>query len=114
MWYPEFGDLSRWKIFDRMIWVFIIAGVSMVVPVKAVKIIGLNILIVLIFIYMLQGLSIVSFYFKKKNMPWFIRGFGYFLIFAQQILLFLVIVLGLIDVWVDFRKLEKVEPDTKT
>jgi len=114
MWYPQFGDLSRWKIFDRMIWVFIIAGVCIVVPVKAMKIIGLNILIVLLFIYMLQGLSIVSFYFKKKNMPWFIRGFGYFLIFAQQILLFLVIGLGLIDVWVDFRKLEKAEPDTKT
>jgi hypothetical protein len=46
-------------------------------------------------------------------MPWFIRGFGYFLIFAQQILLVLVIGLGLIDVWVDFRKLEKAEPDTK-
>ncbi|MEA3471039.1 MAG: DUF2232 domain-containing protein, partial [Thermodesulfobacteriota bacterium] len=91
MWYPEFGDLSRWKIFDRMIWVFIIAGVFVVFPVKVIKIVGLNILIVLLFIYMLQGISIVSFYFKRKNMPWFIRGFGYFLIFAQQILLFLVI-----------------------
>jgi len=113
MWYPDFGDLSRWKIFDRMIWVFILAGVSIVVPVKAAKIIGLNILIILLFIYMLQGLSIVSFYFKRKNIPWFIRGFGYFLIFAQQILLAIVIGLGLIDVWADFRKLEKTDPNTK-
>jgi uncharacterized protein YybS (DUF2232 family) len=114
IWYPDFGDLSRWKIFDRMIWVFIIAGIFVVFPVKAIKIAGLNVLIILFFIYMLQGLSIISFYFKRKNVPWFMRGFGYFLIFAQQILLFLVIGLGLIDVWADFRKLEKAAPDTET
>jgi uncharacterized protein YybS (DUF2232 family) len=113
MWYPDFGDLSRWKIFDRMIWVFIIAGICIILPVRVIKIAGLNMIIVLLFIYMLQGLSIISFYFKRKNVPWFLRGFGYFLIFAQQILLILVIGLGLIDVWADFRKLDKAVPDAK-
>lgn len=109
MWYPDFGDLSRWKIPDKYVWLVIVSGILILLPVGGVKIVGLNILVILFFFYLLQGLSIVNFYFNKKNMPIFFRILGYFLIFAQQFLLLLVIGLGLIDVWADFRKLEKVK-----
>ena len=109
MWYPDFGDLSRWKIPDKYVWLVIVSGILTLLPVGGIKIVGLNILVILFFFYLLQGLSIVNFYFNKKNMPIFIRILGYFLIFAQQFLLLLVIGLGLIDVWADFRKLEKVK-----
>ena len=109
MWYPDFGDLSRWKIPDKYVWLVIVSGILILLPVGGIKIVGLNILVILFFFYLLQGLSIVNFYFNKKNMPIFIRILGYFLIFAQQFLLLLVVGLGLIDVWADFRKLEKVK-----
>jgi len=107
MWYPSFGDLSLWKTFDKTVWLVVIAGVFILIPSQGFRILGLNIMIVLLFIYMLQGLAIVSFFFKRKNVPVILRAFGYFLIFAQQFLIFIVAGLGLIDTWTDFRKLGK-------
>ena len=109
MWYPDFGDLSRWKLRDRYVWLVIIPGLLVLLPVGEVKIVGLNVLIVMLFLYLFQGLSIINFYFNTKQVPTFIRAIGYFLIFAQQFVLLLVVGLGLIDVWVDFRKLQKAE-----
>jgi uncharacterized protein YybS (DUF2232 family) len=107
MWYPDFGDLSRWKIPDKIVWFLIVSGILVLVPVRVIRIVGLNILIILLFFYLFQGLSIINFYFNKKNMPMFVRVFCYVLIFVQQFFLLLVVGLGLIDVWADFRKLEK-------
>jgi uncharacterized protein YybS (DUF2232 family) len=107
MWYPDFGDLSRWKIPDKYVWIVIISGIFVIVPSGVLRIVGINILIILLFFYLLQGLSIIQFYFNRKRIPMFVRVIGYFLIFAQQFLLLLVVGLGLIDVWADFRKLEK-------
>ncbi len=107
MWYPSFGDLSLWKTFDKTVWFVVIAGIFIMVPLEELRILGLNILIVLFFIYMLQGLAIMSFFFQNKNVPVFLRIFGYFLVFAQQFLLLIVAGIGLIDTWVDFRKLDK-------
>jgi len=105
MWYPDFGDLSLWKTLDKTVWLVVIAGGCIVVPSELSRILGLNIAIVLLFIYMLQGLAIISFFFKRKNVPGILRALGYFLIFAQQFLIFIVAGLGLIDTWADFRKL---------
>jgi len=85
MWYPEFGDLSLWKTFDKTVWLVVIAGVFILIPSQGFRILGLNIMIVLLFIYMLQGLAIVSFFFKRKNVPVILRAFGYFLIFVSTV-----------------------------
>ncbi|MDO9516081.1 MAG: DUF2232 domain-containing protein [Syntrophales bacterium] len=107
MWYPSFGDLSLWKAFDKTVWLVVIAGIFIMIPLEGLRILGLNILIVLLFIYTLQGLAIMSFFFQTKNVPVFLRAFGYLLVFVQQFLLLIVAGVGLIDTWVDFRKLEK-------
>jgi len=109
MWYPDFGNLSHWKIPDKVIWLVIAAGVLLFIPVTMIRILSVNILIILLFAYMMQGLSIVNFFFEKKNLPWFLKTVAYILIFVQQVLLVLIIGLGLIDVWVNFRKLDKVK-----
>ncbi|MBN2569538.1 MAG: YybS family protein [Deltaproteobacteria bacterium] len=107
MWYPDFGNLSTWKIPDKVVWIVISAGLSILIPFSPIRILGVNIVIIMLFAYMMQGLSIINFFFDKKNLPWFLRAIGYFLIFVQQFLLIIVIGLGLIDVWVNFRKLDK-------
>lgn len=107
MWFPDFGDLAYWKVTDRMIWFVIISGVLLLLPVGMLRIVALNLLIIFLFIYMFQGLAIINFFFKRKNVPKFIRIICYFLIFAQQFLLLFVLGLGLLDVWVDFRKFNK-------
>jgi len=107
MWYPSFGDLSLWKTLDKTVWLVVITGICIMVPLETLRILGLNVLIVLLFIYMLQGLAIMSFFFQTKNVPVYLRAFGYLLVFAQQFLLLIVAGVGLLDTWVDFRKLDK-------
>jgi len=107
MWYPDFVDLSRWKAPERLIWLVIAAGGTLLAPVSWVNVIGLNVLIVCLFAYLLQGLSIISFLFKTKNVHRSFRMLCYFLIFAQQYLILLLIAVGVSDLWIDFRKFIK-------
>ncbi len=107
MWHPDFGDLSRWRAPEGQIWLLIAAGGSLLVPVSLVRIISLNLVIVCLFVYLLQGLSIISFLFRTKNVHRSFRILCYGLIFAQQYIILLIAVVGVFDLWVDFRKFIK-------
>jgi uncharacterized protein YybS (DUF2232 family) len=107
MWCPDFGDLSRWKAPEGLIWLLIASGGLLLIPVSLVRIISLNLVIVCMFPYLLQGLSIISYLFKTKNVHRSFRMLCYFLIFAQQYLILLLVAVGVFDLWVDFRKFIK-------
>jgi len=105
--------LFRWKAPEFLIWIFIVSGALLFVPFEQIIIFGRNIFIVICFIYLLQGFAIISFVFQSKNVPNFFRYFFYFLIAVQQIFMIPIIVFGLLDIWVDFRKFfQKNEPTT--
>jgi uncharacterized protein YybS (DUF2232 family) len=106
---PDFGSLTQWKSPEVLVWVVIAGGVMLLIPVKTLKIVGLNIVIALIMIYFIQGISIVSFYFDKRKFPRFLRWVLYGLIGVQQLFSLLVIGLGFFDLWIDFRKINKNE-----
>jgi uncharacterized protein YybS (DUF2232 family) len=102
---PEFGSLNQWRSPEPLVWVAIGCGAMLLLPVAALKIIGINGLIVLMAVYFFQGIAIVSFFFEKKRFPAALRFILYSLIGLQQFLLLLIIGLGFFDMWVDFRKL---------
>ncbi len=110
--FPDFGDLACWKMPDSVVWFVIAAGVLTIVPEDTAKIIGLNALIVLLFFYLLQGISIVQFFFRKKNIPRTLRALFYTLIVLYQYLLIFISAVGLFDIWVDFRKMNRPAKDT--
>lgn len=104
-------DLSRWKTPERLIWVLIAAGGFLILPGEAAEIIGLNVLIVCAFLYLLQGLSIAGFFFRAKNVPPLVRFLFYALLVLQQYLLLIVAAFGMFDLWVDFRRFIKRKED---
>jgi len=110
--FPDFGDLACWKIPDWVVWLVIAAGVLMIVPEEIAQIVGLNAMIILLFLYLLQGLSIVQFFFRKKNIPRYLRALFYALIVLYQYLLVFISAVGLFDIWVDFRKMNSPVNDT--
>ena len=110
--FPDFGDLTCWKMPDWVVWLVIAAGVLMIVPEEIAQIIGLNGMIILLFLYLLQGLSIVQFFCRKKNIPRYLRGLFYALIVIYQYLLVFISAIGLFDIWVDFRKMNRPANDT--
>lgn len=110
--FPDFGDLACWKLPDWVVWFVIAAGAMMIVPEDIAKIVGLNTLIVLLFLYLLQGLSVVQFFFRKKNIPRYLRAMFYALIVLYQYLLVFIAAIGLFDIWVDFRKMNRPAQDS--
>ncbi|MCP3899034.1 MAG: DUF2232 domain-containing protein [Desulfobacteraceae bacterium] len=99
------GILNHWKAPEYLIWFAILTVGSFFIPINIIKIMGLNIFIILMLIYFFQGIAIVSFFFERKNSPFFLRFFIYTLICIQQIFALLIIGLGVFDTWFDFRKL---------
>ncbi|MCK5311171.1 MAG: DUF2232 domain-containing protein [Desulfobacteraceae bacterium] len=99
------GILNHWKAPEHLVWFAILTLISIFIPIESLKLIGLNIFIILMLIYFFQGIAIVSFFFEKKEFPFFLRFFIYTLIIIQQIFALLIIGLGFFDTWFDFRKL---------
>lgn len=102
--WPKFTELTRWKSPELIVWIFIISGGLFFVPHKDINFFSLNIFLVTCFIYFLQGLAIVSFFFQNKNVPLFLRYLFYFFIAVQQMLMIPIVAVGLFDIWIDFRK----------
>ena len=100
----DFGDLSCWKAPEKLVWLLIVSGGMLLTPIEWINFAGLNLLIVCLFVYLFQGLAIVSFFFRRRNVPRFFRMMFYFLIFAQQYVTILIVATGLFDLWINFRK----------
>jgi len=102
------GNFREWKVPDRMVWGLIATGFAAFIPgLGGVRLFAVNLLFIIGVFYFAQGLSVIAFFFDKNNVPRFLRGTAYLLIFFQQIFTLLVAALGLFDLWGDFRRLNK-------
>ncbi|MCP4681832.1 MAG: YybS family protein [Desulfobacterales bacterium] len=105
--YPDFVPLDHWQAPEGMIWGVIISGFALFLLSGGVKLVLINALIVMIAIYFFHGLSIILFFFNKYNIPSWIKIGVYLLILIQQIFLVLLILAGIFDQWIDFRKIHR-------
>ncbi len=99
-------NLNRWKTPHALVFGLIAVSVLIFFASGALKIISINILIILLFVYFFQGIAVVSFFFQKKRAPFAVRFFFYLLIAILPQFLLLVIGCGLFDTWINFRKLD--------
>jgi uncharacterized protein YybS (DUF2232 family) len=98
------GALRSWGLSYPWVWVTIFGGVLVVLPGGILGLIGINLLIVMGTLHLLQGIGVISTLFHERGVPPFIRGIFYVLLCFQQVILLGVIILGLFDVWFNFRK----------
>jgi uncharacterized protein YybS (DUF2232 family) len=111
--YPLFGDLARWSTPEWLIWVLLVSGFGLFVPVVPLRTIFLNCFVCVAVIYLCQGLAIMSFYFHVLAMPWLARLLVYTITIIQPILAVLVCAAGILDMWIDFRRLKPSNPQTR-
>lgn len=106
--YPTFGPLDRWKTPDILIWGVITAGFASFFLSSDLRLVAINTLIVLGIVYAFHGLSIMIFYFNKYQLSLFARIAIYFLsINLFWVFIPSLIMAGIFDQWVDFRKIFK-------
>jgi len=102
--FPDFGSLNYWKSPDILVWGLIGAGSITLFPSDSLRILGSNVLMILMVIYFFHGIAVVSYFFEKKNVSRSVRIILYSFIIVQQLIVLLIIGIGLFDVWADFRK----------
>lgn len=95
---------SRWKSPEWMIWLLIPAGFGVLLGTGVWQTIGINLLVVVLPIYFLHGLAIVSHYFQQRQTPLLWRWLGYVMVTVFTPLPFVVLGMGVFDLWADFRK----------
>jgi uncharacterized protein YybS (DUF2232 family) len=107
---PAWQEWSRWKAPDFLVWVVIASGLALLLPFGFLKIPGLNIVMVAGIIYLFQGLAIASFYFERWKLPRIFRAVLYGIILIQQFFTLGAMLMGLFDMWIDFRRLSRGAP----
>ena len=108
-WSAQLGGLSlepfRWELPEPLVWAFIGAGILYLTGLPWLQAVGLNVLIVLIGLYFLQGLCIAAFLFQRFHLPRSLGALSVLLLLFQPFLTLVVAGVGLFDVWFAFRRL---------
>jgi len=110
--YFEGMDVSRWMLPDVTVWVLIASVGSLFLGPEISRVLGMNLAIVLIFLYFLQGLSVVTHILKTKAFPKWVWIIVFILIPLNPMFFGLVVGMGLFDIWVDFRKIRVTPPNS--
>jgi hypothetical protein len=100
------ADLTCWRTSDYLVWVFLASGAALLVPLDLVSTIGLNVLLVTLAIYLLQGLAIVLFWGRRLPLPLGVQCLMIAVVFliTGPLCVIVCTAAGLFDLWVDFRR----------
>jgi len=103
----EWGEpLSHWLSPEWLVFLLAAAGLALLTPWPLMRQVGLNLLLIMGFMYFCQGIAVMAGLFERYHVPWALRGVGYVLAFMNPLMIG-VMILGLTDLWLDFRKLQK-------
>ena len=94
----------EWKAPEPLVWVLIAAGFLVAFLDGVIGIFALNLLVILLPVYFLQGLAVIDCFFRRKAFSPIIRAVGYLLLTLVNPLPMVVTGLGVFDLWADFRK----------
>ncbi|HLO25294.1 MAG TPA: YybS family protein, partial [Geobacteraceae bacterium] len=98
---PATGDFRSFKNPEQLVWVLIAAGFAMLVKNPHVATAALNVLIVTVALYFIQGMAVISHFFARYAVPKFVRVIFYVLLALQFYLVVAIAALGLFDIWGD-------------
>ena len=98
-------SFSEWICPENLVWSFIAASMAVFLGQGIVAEIGINLFVLIMVVYVAQGMSIVIHFLKARKVPVFLWFILFILIFAQPLLIGLVTGMGVFDMWVDFRKI---------
>jgi hypothetical protein len=98
---PTFAE---WKAPEVLVWVLIVCGFTVVFATGTAQTVALNLLVVLLPVYFLQGLAVIDHFFRRKAFSPVLRVLGYMMVTLVNPLPMFVAGIGVFDLWIDFRK----------
>jgi uncharacterized protein YybS (DUF2232 family) len=103
-----FRPFAQEAVPDHLVWGAIGAGVLLVSRHQRLEATGLNLLLVLMPLYVIQGLAVFRHFFQRIGLPRVLQVVSFGLLAMQPLLLVAVSCVGLSDLWIDFRKIRQV------
>ncbi len=103
------GNFGTFKNPDLLVWAMIAVGFLLLLPVSPMTTAELNLLLIIVMLYFLQGMAVITALITRHSVPTFVRILLYAMLIIQPYLLTLVAGIGLFDLWVDFRTPKKQE-----
>jgi uncharacterized protein YybS (DUF2232 family) len=101
---PRIRPFSSWSLPDYWVWGLILSLSLYLIP-GPTKGVGLNFLLVFSGLYLLQGMAISSYLLRRWHLSTVLRIVIFFLLIAQPFLVLMLVGLGLLDVWLNLRKI---------
>jgi uncharacterized protein YybS (DUF2232 family) len=96
-------DFKMFRNPEHLVWFVIVAGFALLLRNSDVTTAALNMLVVTISLYFLQGLAVIAHFFERFAVPRFVRVIFYVLLSLQPYLTVVVAALGIFDLWGNFR-----------
>ena len=97
-------NFPEWKAPEPLVWFLILSGFTVAFAAGPLAAFALNVLVILLPVYFLQGLAVIDCFFRRKAFSPVIRTIGYLLVTLVNPLPMLVTGIGVFDLWADFRK----------
>ena len=108
--YFEGVEVARWMFSDSLVWLLIGSVGALIVGEGLLRTVGLNLTVILLVLYLFQGLAVVVHILTAKAFSKWVWIVIFALILFQPMFMGVVIGIGLFDIWVDFRKIRKTPP----
>jgi uncharacterized protein YybS (DUF2232 family) len=102
---------SEWICQENLVWGFIASSAALFLGQGIVADAGLNLFVVMMVIYFVQGMSIMTHFLQARKVPVFLWIVLFILIFAQPLFIGLVAGIGVFDIWLDFRRIRNPLPE---
>ena len=102
---------SGWQLPDKLIWLLITAAVLSLVGSGGLRNLGYCLFIVSVIVYFFQGMAIFIHFLDRWNVPSFLRVILYVVLALQSYGILVLAMAGIADIWIDFRKLSRQEPE---
>jgi len=97
-------SFQEWKAPEVLVWLLIVAGFTVAFVEGLPGVFALNLLVILLPVYFLQGLAVIDCFFRRKAFSPIFRAIGYLLLTVINPLPMVVTGIGVFDLWADFRK----------
>ena len=104
-----YGDFNAFRNLDHLVWLLIAAGFAMLAGNPIITIPALNVLVIVTALYFLQGLAVMLTIIARQSFSGLLRVMLFLMLLFQPYLAALVAVLGIFDLWGDFRTPRKRE-----
>ena len=106
---PEIGAFKEFKNPENLIWVLIMAGFSMLSGNPMITTPALNLLVILVLLYFIQGMSVVLTLIERNSLARTLKVAFYLMLVFQPYIAAPVAAIGIFDLWGDFRTPRKQE-----